>query len=243
MSVRRRGKYLLFELKTARGARPLVVVGHLGMTGRMYLAPTTSPLARHVAVVVNLGKENFIFEDTRYFGKFTLDDGRIDKLGPEPLDNPTAPLEFRLGLARSTQPIKLKLLDQGLMAGVGNIYASEALFAAHISPFLPARELDEERVEQLWQAIRRTLIRAIETGSTIRLDYSGAGKRDRLFYYGSATGASEQQPERFAVYDRAGLPCFNCGTLIQRVVQGGRSTYYCPRCQGKKPRLRQRRKT
>jgi formamidopyrimidine-DNA glycosylase len=234
--VRRRGKYLLFELRRPGTARPLVLVGHLGMTGRMYLAPTNSPLAKHAAVVVNLGKENFVFEDTRYFGRLTLGEGIMGKLGPEPLDSPAAPLDFKRGLARSEQPIKLKLLDQAVVAGVGNIYASEALFLAGISPLLPARRLNEEQVEQLWQAIRQTLTRAIETGSTIRLDYARAEKRDRLFYYGSASGASEETSERFTVYDRAGQPCSRCGALIQRIVQGGRSTFYCANCQGHKLR-------
>ena len=239
--LRRRGKYLLFELETPRKARPLILIGHLGMTGRMYLAPAKCPLAKHAAVVVNLGEENFVFEDTRYFGRFTLDIESINSLGPEPLDSPTTPPQFKKGLARSAQPIKLKLLDQKLVAGVGNLYASEALFAARISPFMPAHRLNEAQAEQLWQAIRQTLTRAIETGSTIRLDYAGAEKRDRLFYYGSSSGASEEQSERFAVYDRAGQPCIRCGALIQRVVQGGRSTFYCPNCQGNQPRLRRRR--
>jgi formamidopyrimidine-DNA glycosylase len=240
-NLRRRGKYLLFELETPRTTSRLIVVGHLGMTGRMYLASANAPLAKHAAVVVNLGKQNFVFEDTRYFGRFTLDDGIVMRLGPEPLDSRTAPFEFKRGLARSAQAIKLKLLDQALVAGVGNIYASEALFAARISPFVPARRLDQAQVEQLWHAIRQTLTSAIDTGSTIPLDYAGAGKRDGLFYYGSPSGASTEQPEHFSVYDRANQPCIRCGSIIQRVVQGGRSTFYCPNCQGNKPRVRRHR--
>src|SRR6266478_1815906 len=81
----RRGKYLLFTLRAAKGSKPLLLIGHLGMTGRMYLSPQDRPLPKHAAVVLDLGRQNFVFEDTRYFGKLTLDGRAIEKLGPEPL--------------------------------------------------------------------------------------------------------------------------------------------------------------
>ncbi len=234
--VRRRGKYLLFQLTSPPDSAPFLLVGHLGMTGRMYLSPAKSPLARHAAVVLNLGRQNFIFEDTRYFGRFTLDNSRLGKLGPEPLDSAVPPEEFKRGLARSTQSVKLRLLDQALVAGVGNIYASEALFHAKVSPLTPARRLDAAQVERIWHAIRQTLTGAIEKGGSIPLDFSGTGKRDEVFYYGQYPRASEQPSEQFAVYDREGLPCYHCGSLIERLVQGARSTYFCPRCQGSERR-------
>src|SRR5947199_7894732 len=85
-ALSRRGKYLLFELQPAKKTKPFTLVGHLGMTGRMYLLPARMPLPKHAAVFFNLGAQNFVFEDTRYFGKLTLDTGAIEKLGPEPLD-------------------------------------------------------------------------------------------------------------------------------------------------------------
>ena len=230
-ALARRGKYLLFKLRKARRAEPLVLVGHLGMTGRMYLLPAKTPLPRHAAVALNLGQENFVFEDTRYFGRLTLDTCALGKLGPEPLEADFTVERFGKALGRSQQPIKLKLLDQSLLAGVGNIYASEALFRAGIAPTLPARRLTWPQVKRLWRAVRAVLREAIACGSTVPLNYAGTGARDRLFYFGRAPGAPDFYEERLRVYDRAGRPCPACGTAIRRRVQAARSTFYCPRCQ------------
>lgn len=226
----RRGKYLLFNLRAARTAKPFIVVGHLGMTGRMYLLPEKAELPKHAAVVLNLGKENFIFEDTRYFGRFTLDTSAVENLGPEPLSADFSAESFSRGLNKSSQPIKVKLLDQTVVAGVGNIYASEALFQAKVSPKVAARRLKAAHIERLRQSIRAVLTEAIAGGSTARLDYEGANGRDRLFYFGSAD-ISVSYEERLRVYDREGKPCLVCGTPIRRIVQAARSTFYCPNCQ------------
>ena len=233
--VSRRGKYLVFDLRTARPARPLMLLGHLGMTGRMYLLPVKSPLPKHAAVVLNVGRANFVFEDTRYFGRLTLDPGAVGRLGPEPLSAQFTVRGFVRTLDRSRQPIKVKLLDQSLVAGIGNIYASEALFRAGIAPTLPARELTSAQAARLWRAIRRVLREAIECGSTVPLNYAGAGLRDGLFYFGRAPGTPDFYDERLRVYDRAGRPCHKCGTAIKRLVQAARSTFYCPRCQREEP--------
>lgn len=225
----RRGKYLLFSLRGPKTSKLLRLVGHLGMTGRMYLLPTQNPLPKHAAVVLNLGDENFIFEDTRYFGRFTLDTTAIDSLGPEPLESEFSAEHFAQGLSKSSQPIKVKLLDQSLVAGVGNIYASEALFRARISPKIGAKRLKFQQIERLWQCIRAVLTEAIECG-TVPLDYPGARTRDRLFYFGSAETSTSYE-ERLRVYDREGQPCLVCGNSIRRIVQAARSTYYCPNCQ------------
>ncbi|HYG34722.1 MAG TPA: DNA-formamidopyrimidine glycosylase family protein, partial [Clostridia bacterium] len=166
-ALSRRGKFLLFHLKTLHSDLPVPLLGHLGMTGRMYLLPAGSPLPKHAVVVMNLGKEDFVFEDTRYFGRMTLDITSIEKLGPEPLGDEFTPEHFGQALQRSTQPIKVKLLDQTLVAGVGNIYASEALFRAGISPRVAARRLNGPQVQRLWQAIREVLTEAIKCGSTL----------------------------------------------------------------------------
>ena len=228
----RRGKYLVFALcSSGRTREPLSLVGHLGMTGRMYLAPAGAPRPRHAAVVLCLGGEDFIFEDTRYFGRLTLDGRALQKLGPEPLTAAFSAKGFGQALRRSTQAIKLKLLDQSLVAGVGNIYASEALFRAGISPTLSSRRLTARQVERLWREIRHVLAEAIECGSTVPLNFAGPRGRDSLFYYGLAPEAEDYYEERLQVYGRAGQACVECGALIKRLVQGARSTYYCPRCQ------------
>ncbi len=227
----RRGKYLVFTLRPPGLRAPFLLVGHLGMTGRMYLLPATAPLPKHAAVVLDLGRENFVFEDTRYFGRLTLDAGALDKLGPEPLSVGFTAAGLRQSLKRSTQPIKVKLLDQSLLAGIGNIYASEALFRARVAPTLPARRLTKAQAGRLWRAIREVLGEAVEFGSTVPLSYSGGTGKDRLFYYGRAPGTVDFYEERLRVYDRAGRPCLACRAPIRRLAQAGRSTYYCPRCQ------------
>jgi len=138
---------------------------------------------------------------------------------------------FAQALKRSSQAVKVKLLDQRLVAGIGNIYASEALFQAGLSPRLPARRLKADQIARLWRAIREVLADAIEWGSTVPLNYPGTGRRDGLFYFGSAGGTGHFKIERLRVYDRAGAPCPGCGTVVKRLVQAGRSTYYCPVCQ------------
>jgi formamidopyrimidine-DNA glycosylase len=227
-NVSRRGKYLLFAFRGAEG-QEFTVLGHLGMTGRMYLLKKTAPLPRHAAVVLDLGNENFIYEDFRYFGRFTLDLAPLAQLGPEPLAREFTSGHFARELARSSQAIKVKLLDQHLTAGIGNIYASEALFRAGISPATPARDLTRGQIERLRRSIRGVLREAIQRGSAALLDF--ASGKDGLFYYGSTPDAVESQAERFRVYGRAGEPCTRCGSFIGRMPQGGRSTYYCPRCQ------------
>jgi formamidopyrimidine-DNA glycosylase len=231
VGLSRRGKYLLFTLRLPGRREPRVLVGHLGMTGRMYLAGAKVPLPKHAAVVLDLGRENFVFEDTRYFGRLTFDKKSVEKLGPEPLSADFTPESFADALSHSKQPIKVKLLDQSVIAGVGNIYASEALFRAGLSPRLRARRLNKHQVERLWRAVREVLAEAIEGGSTVPLNYAGAGARDRLFYFGRAPETPEFYEERLRVYDRAGRRCPNCQTIIKRLVQAARSTFYCPRCQ------------
>ena len=195
----------------------------------MVSAKTSLP--KHAAVVLNLGRENFVYEDTRYFGRLTLDTSSISALGPEPLTKEFGIEKFAAVLKRSTQPIKVKLLDQSVVAGVGNIYASEALFRARISPRLSARSLSLEQVKRLRSAIRRTLSDAIKRGSTVPLNYIGEGESDGLFYFGRAPGAADFYEEKLLVYDRAGAPCRRCGAVIRRMVQASRSTFFCPECQ------------
>lgn len=226
----RRGKYLVFELLPRGGGFPFQLIGHLGMTGRMYLARRGGALPKHAAVVLNLGRADFIYEDPRYFGRLTLDTSPLANLGPEPLEDHFSVNYFRAALARSTQAVKMKLLDQSLVAGVGNIYASEALFRAQISPRLSARKLTVQQVACLRREIRAVLREAIRLGSTLPLNH-GQGGNDGLFYFGQAAGAPDYYEERLLVYDRAGQFCPRCDTVIKRIVQAARSTFFCPSCQ------------
>ena len=230
-ALSRRGKYLLFQLRLPRRKTSIELLGHLGMTGRMYLRPAGETPPKHAAVIFHLGAQDFIYEDTRYFGRLTLDTTALAKLGPEPLSKEFTSESLIAALRRSAQLVKIKLLDQSVVAGVGNIYASEALFRAGVSPRLPARKITTAQAARLWQALREVLDEAIDCGSTIPLDWSGKGKRDGLFYYGQAAGTADFYEERLRVYDRAGQPCVSCGATIRRIVQAARSTFYCPRCQ------------
>ena len=230
VGVERRGKYLIFEVKQPGRRSTLPLVGHLGMTGRMYLVPAKSALPKHAAVVMDLGRQLFVYEDTRYFGKLTLDIGAVSQLGVEPLSADFDLQTFAAALRRSQQSIKVKLLDQSLVAGIGNIYASEALFLAGISPQLSASRLSQVQVKRLHRAIQKVLTQAIRFGSTIPLNHTSK-KGDGLFYFGQADNAPDFYEERLQVYDRGGQPCSRCRTPIRRIVQAARSTFFCPQCQ------------
>jgi formamidopyrimidine-DNA glycosylase len=230
VDLTRRAKYLAFTLQRAGGGGTFPLLGHLGMTGRMFLQPESAALPKHTAVALNLGEENFVFEDTRYFGRFTLDASTQAGLGPEPLGEQFTIEYLSRSLKRSAQAIKVKMLDQSLVAGVGNIYACESLFHAGVSPRLPARKLTRDQTERLRSALRKTLTEAIRFVSGVALDWPGTGERDGLFYYGRAEGAPEYE-ECLCVYDREDQPCPVCRTPIRRIVQAARSTFYCPRCQ------------
>jgi len=225
VGVERRGKYLLFSLEQPRSLKPITLVGHLGMTGRMYLLPARAPLPKHAAVVLHLSEEQFVFEDTRYFGRLTLDQSSVKKLGVEPLDPAFTATMLAQALNRSIQPIKV------------NIYASEALFRARISPIRPSRKLTGEEIHRLWTAIRETLAEAIKGGGTVALNFAGISETDGLYYFGRAPGETSSYEERLQVYDRMGLPCIRCNVPLKRLVQAGRSTFFCPNCQrGRHPK-------
>jgi len=114
---------------------------------------------------------------------------------------------------------------------VGNIYACEALFAARVSPRLAARKLTRDQVRRLWRSIRQVLVRAVEFGGTVPLDWTGRTNDGGVFYYGNAGSPPDFYEERLQVYDRQGRPCRVCKAPVKRIVQAARSTFYCPRCQ------------
>ena len=229
LGVRRRAKYLLFNLSKG-DSKPYTLLGHLGMTGRMYVQRAGQCLPKHAAISFRLNRGQFVFEDTRYFGRMTLAADVIDKLGPEPLSEGFNGEVLFEALSNCRQAIKPKLLDQTLLAGVGNIYASEALWHARISPRKIARRLTRAHCEALAVSVVKVLTEAINQGSTIPLDFPGEKDGDGLFYYGS-NDPQQGYEERLMVYDREGGPCERCGASIRKIVQAARSTYFCPKCQ------------
>lgn len=221
--VNRRGKYILIELDRDR-----ILLVHLRMTGKFLRIPAEQKLPPYAHAVFYLDDDTtLVFSDMRQFGRMSLhtlrnvqDSPQLSLLAPEPLSDSFTIEHLQQILKRSRRSIKQLLLDQTKVLGLGNIYASEALFLARISPFaIPAR-LSKPRVIRLYDAIRQVLNEAIAEGSTLRIDLDDEASS----YIGSA--------ERFwRVYEREGEPCVNCGTAIRRIAHAGRSTYFCPKCQ------------
>lgn len=220
--VGRRGKYILFELE-----RGQMLTTHLRMTGKFVSLTTDESLPPYAHVVFYLDDERrLVFCDMRQFGRMRLihNAERLPKelatLAPEPLSDEFTEEYFIETLSRSRRSLKQLLLDQTRVLGLGNIYAVEALFLAGINPMKAANRLSKPRARKLYEAIRQVLREAIEAGSTLRIDLADGN--------GSYFGTSERF---WRVYEREGEPCVNCGSRIRRIVHGGRSTYYCPRCQ------------
>ena len=227
--IRRRAKFLLFTLSANTAATQLI--GHLGMTGRMYLQPQNAPLPKHAAVVMNLNRGRFVFDDPRVFGRMTLDPACLDRLGPEPLSETFQLKTFRQALQRSRRPIHTALLAQDLVAGLGNIYACETLFQAGIHPQTPSCQLAPSQTRQLRRCIQTTLAQAIQQGSTLPLNLARkTAASDNLFYFGRKKGAQSGK-EQWLVYGRENAPCCRCSGKIQRIIQTARSAYFCPNCQ------------
>jgi len=221
-AVGRRGKYILFELESGR-----MLTTHLRMTGKFVSLTTDDNLPPYAHVVFHLDDERrLVFCDMRQFGRMRLlaNAERLPKelsaLAPEPLSEDFTEVYFIETLSRSRRSLKQLLLDQTRILGLGNIYAVEALFLAGVNPMKAAHRLSKPRARKLYQAIRDVLHEAIDAGSTLRIDLADGN--------GSYFGTSERF---WRVYEREGEPCVNCGTNIKRIVHGGRSTYYCPRCQ------------
>jgi len=231
VGLRRRGKFLVFTMRRPRLRRPFCLLAHLGMTGRIYGAAHAARWPKHAAVVFDLGQRLLVCEDPRYFGRWSLQAGLLRKLGPEPLGRRFTIAHLETGLKKSRQAIKVRLLDQRLVAGLGNIYASEALHVAGLSPRRRACGLRPAEVARLHRAIRGVLAHAIRGGSTVPLGASGWGDTRGGFYRDGGDARPQFYRKRLRVYDRAGRTCRRCGGSIRRIVQAGRSTYFCPRCQ------------
>lgn len=241
-SVGRRAKYLLFRLSNGK-----TWLGHLGMTGAFrfaegkfkepsrYYEPGEDIKHDHVVMALThpkRGRLTLIYSDARRFGFMDLfekeeESPYLEGLGPEPLGNEFNAEEMAARFRGKSAPMKAALLDQRVVAGLGNIYVSEALHRAHIRPTTPAKRLvlksgkPSARLELLAEGVRTVLVEAIEAGGSTLRDF-----RD-------AEGGSGYFQHRFAVYDREGQPCPTprCTGTVRRIVQSGRSTFFCPVCQ------------
>jgi formamidopyrimidine-DNA glycosylase len=218
--ISRRGKNILFSLSDKN-----TLLAHLGMTGHMFYFTKKTQKDKHDVAVFRFKKTpgELHFHDTRKFGKlvlFTNGQQPIQKLGPEPLQ---ISLSGFVKLFRSRKRmLKPALLDQSFIAGIGNIYADESLFEAKIHPQRTTDQLTDEELKRLYQAIRKTLNKAIKAGGSSVSNYVDV----------------EGNPGHFQIYHKVygkeGQPCPRCGAKIKRILVGQRSTHFCPKCQRKR---------
>jgi formamidopyrimidine-DNA glycosylase len=222
VKLQRHGKWIFLVLANQR-----TVVIHLGMTGQLTVVPATATLEPHTHVVLDLddGALQLRFRDVRRFGSVTLlaPDENMEvhvrqlRLGPEPFKLEIA--YWREKVSKTRRNLKAILLDQRVVAGVGNIYADESCFAARLHPGRAGSTLTGREVRRLAEAVAAVLNRAIDKrGSTIRDYIGGSGLRGGF-------------QDEFSVYGRTGLPCIRCGKKICRIRLAGRATHFCPRCQ------------
>jgi formamidopyrimidine-DNA glycosylase len=219
-AVNRRSKYLLFHFE--RGT----LIVHLGMTGHLRLDSLTAERRKHdhVEIVFRDGT-SLRYNDSRRFGAMLWSEGdpyqhaRLAGLGPEPFDSGfNAAYLYKLSRGRSVA-VKTFLMNANVVVGVGNIYASEALFRARIAPACPAGRVSKAAYDRLISSVRGILDAAISAGGTTIRDFSDSQGRPGYF------------AQKLCVYGRAGQACTSCGALIKRIKLGQRSTYYCPTCQ------------
>jgi formamidopyrimidine-DNA glycosylase len=219
-AVERRGKHLLLTLEARRG--PLGLLSHLGMTGRWLARDAAAPAAPHARLTLRLqGGRALDYDDPRLFGRLRLVPGaRFDAvpelaaLGPDPLHDGVEAAWLEAALGRTRRPVKVALLDQRLLAGLGNIHAAEACWRARLDPRRRADRLGPARARALAAAIRASLRHALAAMEGPELVYVEAGG-----------------PNPFRVYAREGERCPRCRAAIRRTVQAQRSTFWCPGCQ------------
>jgi formamidopyrimidine-DNA glycosylase len=198
---------------------------HLGMSGSLRIIPPGTPAEKHDHFDLMLGDRVLRLRDPRRFGAVLWTSDAVDthpliaSLGVEPLSQSLNAARLYQLTRAHRMPIKLFLMDGRRIVGVGNIYAAESLFRARIDPRKAARRLTLEASTKLAKAIKETLRAAIKAGGSTLQDFVGAD------------GSAGYMQNRFWVYDREGKPCRRCGTPIKRIVQGQRSTFFCPRCQ------------
>lgn len=222
-TVGRKGKYLSVLLDDGQ-----TLVAHLGMSGRFSIDlpdDQTMPHTHFVATLDTGAEVRFI--DPRTFGfvavydEDEIEQSGLGRLGPDAWNDPPTAEHLAEAIKGRTAPIKALLLDQGPMAGLGNIYADEALYRARINPLTPGGELEVEQLRRLLEATKDVLTGAIASGGTTLDDLA----------YLLPDGQAGENLSRLDVYGRDGEPCRRCGTQVERVVVRSRSTHFCPRCQ------------
>ena len=220
-AIERRAKYLLFECE---GRGRLLI--HLGMSGRLWIVPHAEPLAKHdhVDLVLSNGLSIRLRDPRRFGAVLWLPAGEpehilLASIGPEPLTDAFDAAYLHRATRNRSAAIKLVLMDSAVVAGVGNIYANEALFAAGINPRTAARRIALPRLARLVAEVKAILARAIDAG--------GSSLRD----YVDSDGQAGNFQSTFRVYDRDGKPCVGCGAPVRTIRQSNRSTFYCVRCQ------------
>lgn len=221
---KRRGKFLVFEMTDK------VLIVHLRMEGKFYVYTEETEPLKHTHMVFQLDQGQLHYNDTRKFGRFYLyEKGSpltvLEQLGCEPFDDELDSEYLKRYCRRITMPIKTQLLDQGMIAGIGNIYANEICFMTHMNPNHPAALISRNKWDEIIQATRTVLSEAIrQGGTTIRSYTSSLG----------VTGLFQQQ---LHVHGKEHEPCDVCGSEIIKTQLRGRGTYYCPQCQQQKPLL------
>jgi formamidopyrimidine-DNA glycosylase len=230
--IKRRGKYLIWHMR-ASGGDPLGLIVHLGMSGRCGIARIPDQRAAHTHLVLRFGDDRELrFVDPRRFGGVRvgpLDElyysGPIAALGPEPLGRGFGGRHLEASLGNSERVLRDALLDQRVVAGIGNIYAVEALFDARLHPLLPCRRLSSSAWERLAASLQGVLRSAIQNGGTTLKDFR------------NVTGEVGRNQDDLRVYGRGGQPCPACGEPLRPFVHGGRSGVFCGRDQAR-PRTR-----
>jgi len=226
--VSRKGKAIAIEMSAENGS-PRYLLVRLGMTGQLTVSSRDAPVEPHTHVFMPLdeGHEELRFRDARRFGRLrSLTFAELEKvlggLGPD-AQAVTQP-EFLAAMRGRKGAIKSWLMNQNLVAGLGNIYADEALFEARIHPLSQPGRVSRGKAHQLYKAVRKVLQRAVRLGGTTFSDYLDVEGRPGAFL------------AKLRVYQHTGQPCRRCGEAIRRLVIGGRSSHFCPRCQGR-PRV------
>jgi formamidopyrimidine-DNA glycosylase len=216
--VRRVGKHIVFDLSLGEPAGSGQWIVHLGMTGKMLVATPETEIAKHTHLVAKLASGRELrFVDPRRFGRLEVRQTGFSGPGAEPLNISVE--EFARLFHSSKAPVKAALLNQKLLHGVGNIYADEALFRAHIRPRRRANTLTKSELRKLHAALQKVLRLAIAAGGSSISDYVDADGEAGFFQI------------QHRAYGREGKPCLTCKTPIKKIVVGGRGTHYCPKCQ------------
>jgi formamidopyrimidine-DNA glycosylase len=223
-NVSRQGKAIAVELSASDGSAPRYLLVRLGMTGQLTVAPREAPVEPHTHVFMPLDdrREELRFRDTRRFGRLrSLSKPELEKvlgkLGPD-AQRVTEP-QFLAAMRGRKGAIKSWLMNQNLMAGLGNIYADEALFEARIHPLSQPGRVSATKAHHLYDAVRKVLDRAVRLGGTTFSDYLDIEGRPGAFL------------KKLRVYQHTGEPCRRCGRRIRRIVIAGRSSHFCARCQ------------